>query len=139
MSPRAETDIEHVWRLLVDLVMDSRDGWRKQVTEITGLPFSRVRALKRLVDGPRTLRELAAAMDTDAPAATVAVNDLEERGLVVRETDPDDRRVKRVVLTTEGRRVYALLRKVKDTPPAALAAINSKDAATLRKILTRGE
>ena len=139
MSARAESDIEHVWRLLVDLVMDSRDGWRKQVTEITGLPFSRVRALKRLVDGPRTLRELAAAMDTDAPAATVAVNDLEERGLVVRETDPDDRRVKRVVLTAEGRRMYALLRKVKDTPPAALATINSKDAATLRRILTRGE
>ena len=43
---------------------------------------------------PMTVKEVAEAATMDAPAATVAVNDLEERGLVVRETDPTNRRSK---------------------------------------------
>ena len=43
------------------------------------------------------------AATIDAPAATVAVNDLEDRGLVVRETDPTNRRCKVVSLTDAGR------------------------------------
>ena len=37
----------------------------------------------------------------DAPAATVAVNDLEARGLVIREIDPSNRRSKLVSLTAD--------------------------------------
>ena len=54
-----------------------------------------------------TVKEVAAAATIDAPAATVAVNDLEERGLVVRETDPTNRRSKLVSLTDAGRDVVA--------------------------------
>ena len=108
-----------------------RGDWKRKVAEATGLPFSRVRALRRLIEGPLTLRDLAESMASDAPAATLAVNDLEERGLVRREPHPDDRRAKLVTLTTEGRRVVGLARKVTDRAPDTLAALSAKDVAAL--------
>ena len=56
-----------------------------------------------------TVKEVAAAATIDAPAATVAVNDLEDRGLVVRETDPTNRRCKLVSLTDAGRELVATI------------------------------
>ena len=50
--------------------------------------------LQRLGQAPMTAKEIAEAATMDAPAATVAVNDLEDRGLVVREIDPTNRRSK---------------------------------------------
>jgi DNA-binding MarR family transcriptional regulator len=136
-SPANESsqhDAERAWQILVALVMDSRGDWRRQVSEATGLPFSRVRALKRLRDQPRTLSELAIEMGTDAPAATVIVNDLEARGLVERRPHPDNRRAKLVSLTAEGRKVIALVRKIVDRPPPALARLPAQDLAQLRRI-----
>jgi DNA-binding MarR family transcriptional regulator len=135
MSARADAEVDRVWHALVSLVMDSRGDWKRKVADATGLPFSRVRALRRLVDGPLTLRDLAESMASDAPAATLAVNDLEERGLVRREPHPDDRRAKLVTLTMEGRRVVGLARKVTDRAPDSLAALSAKDVAALWRIL----
>jgi len=135
MSRRGESDADRAWHVIVSLVMDSRGDWRRKVVLATGLPFSRTRALRRLAQGPLTLRALAESMTIDAPAATLAVDDLEERGLVRREPHPDDRRAKMVTLTAEGRRLVAIERKITDAAPAALAALPPKDAAILRRIL----
>ena len=54
-----------------------------------------------------SVKQMAQAATIDAPAATVAVNDLEDRGLVVRETDPTNRRCKMVSLTDAGRDMVA--------------------------------
>lgn len=131
----ARQDAERAWQILVSLVMESRGDWRRKVTEATGLPFSRVRALKRLRDWDRTLSELAAEMGTDAPAATVIVNDLETRGLVERRPHPEDRRVKLVSLTAEGRKVIAVVRKIADQPPAVLTNLPEQELAELRRIV----
>ena len=50
-----------------------------------------------------SVKQVAQAATMDAPAATVAVNDLEDRGLVVRTPDPTNRRCKLVSLTDAGR------------------------------------
>lgn len=125
-----------VWRQLVSLVMDSRGDWRRSVTEATGLPFSRIRALRRLTDRPLTLAELADAMAVDPPAATVAVNDLERRGLVRRTPHPTNRRAKLVALTEQGVRTVAVARSVTDTPPAAVSALSPTQLAQLGELLT---
>jgi DNA-binding MarR family transcriptional regulator len=135
MSAKAETDVDRVWHVIVALVMDSRGDWRRKVAEATGLPFSRVRALRRLVDGPLTLRDLAEAMGSDAPAATLTVNHLEARGLVRREPHPEDRRAKIVTLTPEGRRLVGAAKRVTDRAPDALAALPPRDVVALRRIL----
>ncbi len=124
-----------VWRQLVSLVMDSRGDWRRAVADTTGLPFSRVRALWRLTDRPLTLAELADAMAVDAPAATVAVNDLERRGFVRRSPHPTNRRAKLVQLTDEGLRMVHVARSVVDNPPPAVAALSAAELTDLGSLL----
>jgi DNA-binding MarR family transcriptional regulator len=127
-------EVDRIWQSLVALVMDTRGDWRRKVAEATGLPFTRVRALRRLAGGPITLRELADALGTDAPAATVAVNDLERRGLVTRCEHPEDRRAKLVSLTPAGRSVLRAEKGVADHAPEAMAALSDEDVATLGRI-----
>jgi DNA-binding MarR family transcriptional regulator len=130
-----EVSAAHVWRQLVALVMDSRGDWRRSVAEATGLPFSRVRALWRLTDRPLTLAELAESMAVDAPAATVAVNDLERRGLVVRTPHPTNRRAKLVALTDEGTRTVRVALAVVDNPPPSVTALSTGELAQLAHLL----
>ncbi len=126
-----------IWQTLVNLVMDSRGDWRKKVSEATGLPFSRLRALRRLVNAPMTMKELADAASMDAPAATVAVNYLETRGLVERYPHPENRRAKLVRLTAAGRRVVDIAHKVSDQAPDALSTLPLDELAILQKILAK--
>ncbi len=128
---------DDVWRDLAAFVLDHRDSWRRAVVDRTELPFSRIRILKRLSRSPMTVKQLAAAATIDAPAATVAVNDLEDRGLVVREVDPDNRRCKVVSLTAAGRDTVRVIEVVRDPAPAVLAALEADDLAALRRILDK--
>jgi len=126
-----------VWRDLAAFVLDNRDSWKRAVIEQSGLPFSRIRILKRLGRSPMTVKELAAAATIDAPAATVAVNDLEDRGLAVRRVDPANRRCKVVSLTDAGREMVAAIDAVDDPAPDALAALSDGELAALRSIVDR--
>lgn len=67
-------------------------------------------ALLRL-DQALSQRELASCLKYDASNITAIVDSLAERGLVERQIDPSDRRVRRLVATTEGNRVLGLLRE----------------------------
>jgi DNA-binding MarR family transcriptional regulator len=126
---------DEVWRLLTTLVMDSRDQWKRAIADRTGLPFSRIRILRRLRPGPLTVKQLAHAATMDAPATTVCVNDLEERGLVIREIDADNRRRKLVSITGSGRAVLAMALATPDPAPEAFAALPDSELATLQGIL----
>ena len=103
----------------------------------SGLPFSRIRILKRLARHPLTVKEVAHSATIDAPAATVAVNDLEARGLVVRQTDPSNRRSKLVSLTDAGAAVVATIDTTDDPAPDVLADLEDVDLKTLRPSWTR--
>ncbi len=115
---------DEVWRTMASLVIDNRDSWKRAVVERTGLPFSRIRVLRRLARGPMTVKQVAAAATMDAPAATVAVNDLEDRGLVVRTPDPTNRRCKMVSLTDAGRDMVDAIEAVDDPAPAVLSGLD---------------
>lgn len=128
---------DDVWRAMAALVIDNRDSWRRATVERTGLPFSRIRILKRLDRQPMTVKQVAQAATIDAPAATVAVNDLEERGLVVREPDPDNRRCKVVSLTDAGRDVVRTIDGMPDPAPEVFAALTDAELKALKAILDK--
>ncbi len=119
------------------LVFDNRDRWKRSVVEQSGLPFSRIRILKRLANRPMTVNQVAQAATIDAPAATVAINDLENRGLVVRETDPTNRRSKLVSLTDAGRDVVAKIDAVDDPAPDSLTALDDTELRGLQAIIDK--
>jgi len=126
---------DEVWRAMAAAVIDNRDAWRRAVIEKTGLPFSRIRILRRLARRPMTVKQVAEAATIDAPAATVAVNDLEERGLVVRETDPTNRRCKVVSLTDAGRGMVQVIEGIDDPAPDALASLDDAQLKALKAII----
>jgi DNA-binding MarR family transcriptional regulator len=128
---------DDVWRAMAAVVFDNRDRWRRDVVGATGLPFSRVRVLRRLAKRSMTAKQIAEAATMDAPATTVAVNDLEDRGLVVRETDPTNRRCKLVSITDEGAKVVSSIDDVEDPAPSPFAVLSHAELETLAKILAK--
>jgi DNA-binding MarR family transcriptional regulator len=57
------------------------------------------------------MRHLAAAMQCDASNITGIADRLEERGLLVRQSDPRDRRVKLLVATPAGEQLRVVLHR----------------------------
>lgn len=92
--------------------------------------------LLELEDDP-PMRGLAQRLGCDASNVTGLTDRLEARGLVQRRPDGQDRRVKRVALTEEGRRVRRQLeaRLAKDRP--LVAKLGRSDQRTLHSLLRR--
>jgi DNA-binding MarR family transcriptional regulator len=108
---------------------------RQNVDVDTGLTTTLLSALAT-VDriGPLTLGELAAAERVQPPSMTRVVAKLEERGLVVRSVDPQDRRVARLEVSADGRRLLHrsrtrknafLAQRLKSLTPEELSALDA--------------
>jgi MarR family transcriptional regulator, organic hydroperoxide resistance regulator len=91
----------------------------------------------RALGEPRTMSEIAAVLHCDNSNVTGIVDGLEERGLVVRTPSEEDRRVKLIALTAEGRRVRARLMQAVEKPPTWLTDLSAADQRTLRDLLAR--
>jgi DNA-binding MarR family transcriptional regulator len=66
-----------------------------------GIPVFVIKAL-HMIDAPLAMKELGSRMRCDPSFITGVADTLEQRGLAARESDPADRRVKRLVLTPAG-------------------------------------
>ncbi len=115
--PPAATDTELAARLRVAVTRLHR---RLRQHSAEGLTQSQASALTSIGQlGSPTLGELAARESVRPPSMTRIVGALEAIGYVSRLTDPEDRRVARVTLTTKGQ---AVLRQSRSRKTAYLAA-----------------
>jgi MarR family transcriptional regulator, organic hydroperoxide resistance regulator len=73
----------------------------EEVAQRFGVPIFFLKALQRL-DCPMAMKDLGQRMRCDPSFVTNIADMLEKRGLATRESDPADRRVKRIVLTPAG-------------------------------------
>ena len=86
---------------------------------------------------PLSMGELADRLFCDASNVTGIVDRLEARGLVERQPDPDDRRVRRLVLTATGQELWqAHHDRVFDGVPC-LANLTDDDRRVLCDLLSR--
>jgi DNA-binding MarR family transcriptional regulator len=76
---------------------------------------------QHLVAGPRTVGALAERLGVTQQAASKAVVDLERRGYVRRDADPDDGRARQVALTGRGEAAIAAGRRHRAAVEAELA------------------
>ena len=99
----------------------------------SGLSAARLSALSVLVFGGRkTLGELAAAEQVRPPTMTRIVHGLEEGGLVMRASDPTDRRITHVRATAKGKRVLHRARKRRIEKLAQrLSSLDAKELAVV--------
>jgi len=112
-----------------------RQNWGAHAAAV-GLSPAQVTALLTLVPGEAVpMRSLAARLDYDASNLSVLVDRLERRGAVERRPDPGDRRVKALVLTTEGERLRAAFWHALTDDPGPLAPLGDADLPALAQIL----
>jgi DNA-binding MarR family transcriptional regulator len=73
----------------------------EEVAQRHGVPIFFLKVFHRL-DCPMAMKELGQRMRCDPSFVTNIADQLEKRGLATRESDPADRRVKRIALTPAG-------------------------------------
>ena len=134
-AEQAADPAARVWQAMRALVIDRYDR-RKKVCDALGMSFVRAKALRRIVAGPMTMRELAAALGTDAPYTTVVVDDLERRGLVTRTVRAGDRRSKIVAITPDGAEQADLAERILNDAPRPVRELPAADLEALDRILT---
>ena len=112
-----------------------RQNWGAHAAAV-GLSPAQVTALLTLAPGEAVpMRSMAARLDYDASNLSVLVDRLERRGAVERRLDPDDRRVKALVLTPEGERLRATFWRALTEDPGALAPLGDADLRALAGVL----
>jgi len=133
-----KADTELTRDLLAHLhgLVEGMKQYAQDLAQEFGLSLSQLDALKSLGGEPCSQRDLAQSLHFDASNVTDIVDRLEARGLVQRTVDPNDRRVRRLVLTQEGEAVRSKLvdRIVDDAPITRLSAV---DQAALRDLLAK--
>ena len=134
-AEQAADPAARVWQAMRALVIDRYDR-RKKVCDALGMSFIRAKALRRIVDSPMTMRELAAALGTDPPYTTVVVDDLERRRLVTRTVRAGDRRSKIVAITPDGAEQADLAERILNDAPRPVRELPAADLEALDRILT---
>jgi DNA-binding MarR family transcriptional regulator len=100
------------------------------------LTLTQIKLLHHLEEAERelTLKEAADLVLISFPAASRTVDDLFRRGFVERHEDPEDRRMKRVSLTDEGR---AVIRRLNAARLSGLEQFTQNLTASERDALAR--
>jgi DNA-binding MarR family transcriptional regulator len=106
-----DSETELAARLRLAVLRLSRRLRQQVAGGVTSTQFSALATVQRL--GSPTLGELATSEQVRPPSMTKIVVGLEAAGLVSRRVDVDDRRVARVMLTAEGRRVLQRSRSLR--------------------------
>lgn len=95
-----------------------------------------VAVLRHLDVQPRTMSELSARMPASSSTLVAAVDKLEAEGLLVRTSDPNDRRRTPLVLTPKGRELLARIRPDDyDALRRSLEAMGDAKTEKLHKLL----
>jgi DNA-binding MarR family transcriptional regulator len=85
----------------------------------------------------RSVKALAESMSVSMPTMSRAVDGLVERGFVLREEDPVDRRMKRVRLTGAGREVPLALNRARlSALQELIGSLTDEEAGALDQALT---
>jgi DNA-binding MarR family transcriptional regulator len=93
--------------------------------------------LANLLGGPKPMRHLAEALKCEPSNITGLVDRMETRGLVTREPDPEDRRVKNITATELGRDSFDAVWSGLRFAAEPLSVLSSAERTTLRDLLRR--
>ena len=125
------------WALMVRLMQSNKPRMAAIASDFDLSPMQ-VHALLALGDeGEVPMSALAERLVCDASNVTGIVDRLEGRGLIERRGAPNDRRVKMLVLTEEGRANRAQVGRQMSEPPPAVAELSVDDKRALRDVLRR--
>ena len=115
----------------------------RRTDPLTGVSPAQLSALSVLMNGPKTLGDLAAAEQVRPPTMSRLVSEMERAGVARKTTDRDDARVIRVHATPKGlralsrgrsMRIEAIERLLRELDPADLATVE-RAVGTIERLL----
>lgn len=124
------------WTLLFELMHTHMRNFPALAAEFDLSPVQ-AHVLRQLGEGPLAMSTLAAYLSCDASNVTGLVDRMEARGLVVRRSSEQDRRVKMLVLTEDGAALRERLLERIFEPPEAICELPEEDLCALRDIMRR--
>ncbi|RAG80792.1 MarR family transcriptional regulator [Streptacidiphilus pinicola] len=125
---------------VVDLMAALVGVFHKEYEEAAAarsLTGAQAKVLGLLRRGPMPMRQIAQTLSCEPSNITGIVDRLEARGLVERQPDPDDRRIKRVAVTESGGTATRELRASLNFAREPLAALSGEERLQLRDLLRR--
>ena len=116
LKPTTSTEGSKSYWLLLQLMFEAKHKLAA-LAEVHGLTMMQANVLAILEPGsPRPMNTLSEMLNCDASNVTGLVDRLVKHGAIARQDDPDDRRVKMIILTKSG---VALRTKLIDEMAAA--------------------
>jgi DNA-binding MarR family transcriptional regulator len=123
------------WGLLWEVMQANKPRFMALAQEL-GLSPVQLHALRLIEPGVEVpMSSLAGKLFCDNSNVTGIVDRLEARGLIERHPAEHDRRVKLLVLTTEGERVRSVATRQMTQPPPEIAALPIEHKRALRDAL----
>ena len=135
-ASKRPTFTEHdFWPMFVRFVVSHKSWWVAVCAEFDLTPMQG-HALRILdPEQPVPMGTLAEALACDASNVTGIVDKLELRGLIARQVDGHDRRIKVLAVTERGRDLRERLSARTMEPPAAVAALPAEARRRLAEVL----
>jgi MarR family transcriptional regulator, organic hydroperoxide resistance regulator len=130
-----EAPAAEAWAELRNLLAQQRRRFLSAASELDLHP-AQAGALLQLAS-PLPMNELAAMLACDNSNVTGLVDRLAARGLVARQASPEDRRIKRIVLTAAGSHMREELLARVGRPPAGFERLSAAEQRQLRDLLRR--
>ncbi|BBC71144.1 conserved hypothetical protein [Altererythrobacter sp. B11] len=138
-----DSRLEKEFKLTRKLVLTAR-RWTSYVDDLvrkrTGHSRARWQTLSALtfIEGRVGTLDLARHMAVRWPTLIRTLNEMEAEGLVKREPDPDDGRMRLISITPEGRRVMSRVRDVLDPARSkVLASFSDEELVVAEQVLDR--
>jgi DNA-binding MarR family transcriptional regulator len=128
--------VEDLDEALALVIARLRDIWHRRMRAIDLTPPQSI-ALRKLLDGPLPMGSVAEVLSCDASTLTGIADRLEERGLIQRQIDPADRRVKLLALTATGRELVTSIDGPFTAEIPGFASLSDAERAELTQLLLR--
>jgi MarR family transcriptional regulator, organic hydroperoxide resistance regulator len=129
---RYRSPAQQLWALIVESTATSEVRMAMAAAEAGLSPVSAWTLVRLDPDIPISQKELAGRLRCSPSTVVDPADRLEERGLVVRRTHHDDRRIKVLLVTEEGRSVRDRLVARLFEPPEPLVRLSAEDQARFR-------
>jgi MarR family transcriptional regulator, organic hydroperoxide resistance regulator len=132
---RYRSPAHQLWALILECTASGQARMERAAEEAGLSPVSAWTLVRLDPDVPISQKQLAGRLGCSPSTVVDPTDRLEERGLVVRQTHRDDRRIKVLLVTEEGRRVRdRLLARVLE-PPEPLSRLPAEDQARFRDMM----
>lgn len=138
MASASPSSLSEFHASLLEFLMTAKQGLMNAAREYDLTVIQSMTIILVDLQKPKAMKDFQKIYACDASNVTGIVDGLEEKGLVVRGEDPHDRRVKTVLLTTEGQKIQQLLiNGFRQVDNKILSSLSVDELALFQKIMIK--